>query len=200
MSTARRRLDPEQRRAQLLDIGARLFAEHPYEDVWIEEVAELAGVSRGLLYHYFPNKRDFFAAIVQRASDQLLSATEIDPNLPMAEQVSAGLDAYIEHFIKNPHGVLAVNRGALSGDQTIQAIIDDELAVLRRRMLDALALHGHERDVAGAAVLGWLAFTRAVCVNWVAQQTMSRDEVRELCLRTLVGALGSTVHLEEPPR
>jgi AcrR family transcriptional regulator len=52
----RQRLSPERRREQLLQIGARLFAEHPYEDVWIEEVAELAGVSRGLLYHYFPTK------------------------------------------------------------------------------------------------------------------------------------------------
>jgi AcrR family transcriptional regulator len=56
VARSRRRLDPEQRRAQLLDIGARLFAERAYEDVWIEEVAELAGVSRGLMYHYFPTK------------------------------------------------------------------------------------------------------------------------------------------------
>ncbi len=68
MTSARRRLAPEQRRAQLLDIGARLFADRPYEDVWIEEVAELAEVSRGLMYHYVPTKRDFFAAIVERES------------------------------------------------------------------------------------------------------------------------------------
>lgn len=200
MTTARRRLDPEQRRGQLLDIGARLFAERPYEDVWIEEVAEVAGVSRGLMYHYFPTKRDFFAAIVQRASEQLLGSTEIDPELPMEQQVSAGLDAYIEYFTKNPHGVLAVNRGSLSGDQAIQGIVDWELGVLQQRMLDALGLEGHSRDVAAAAVRGWLAFTKAVCVDQLQKPTMAVAELRELCLRTLVGALGSSVHLEDRPR
>lgn len=200
MTTARRRLDPEQRRGQLLDIGARLFAERPYEDVWIEEVAELAGVSRGLMYHYFPTKRDFFAAIVQRASEQLLSSTEVDPELPMEQQVSAGLDAYIAYFTKNPHGVLAVNRGSLSGDQAIKEIIDWELGVLQQRMLDALGLDGHLREVGTAAVRGWLAFTRAVCVDQLQHPTMTPAEMRELCLRTLVGALGSSVHLEDRPR
>jgi len=166
MTTARRRLDPEQRRGQLLDIGARLFAERPYEDVWIEEVAELAGVSRGLMY----------------------------------QQVSAGLDSYIAYFTKNPHGVLAVHQGSLSGDQTIKEIIDWELGVLQQRMLDALALDGHLREVGTAAVRGWLAFTKAVCIDQLQHATMTAEEMRELCLRTLVGALGSSAHLEERPR
>lgn len=53
----RRRLSTEERREQLLSVGARLFSESPYDEVWIEQVAEIAGVSRGLLYHYFPTKR-----------------------------------------------------------------------------------------------------------------------------------------------
>ena len=75
MVAPRKRLDREQRRTQLLDIGAQLFADRSYEDVWIEEVAEIAGVSRGLMYHYFPTKRDFFAAIVERESQHLLEVT-----------------------------------------------------------------------------------------------------------------------------
>jgi AcrR family transcriptional regulator len=65
-SRTRRRLSTGERREQLLSVGARLFSESPYDDVWIEQVAEIAGVSRGLLYHYFPTKRDFFAAVVER--------------------------------------------------------------------------------------------------------------------------------------
>ncbi|KAA0021968.1 TetR/AcrR family transcriptional regulator [Antrihabitans cavernicola] len=199
MSTPRRRLDPEQRREQLLDIGARLFGERPYEEVLIEEVAELAAVSRGLMYHYFPNKRDFFAAIVQRSAEQLLAATEIDPDLPMAEQISSGLDAFIGHTVKNQYGVLAINRGALSGDPAIQKVVDWEQGILRDRILDALGVSGHSHDVASAAVLGWLGFTRAVCTDWVENQAMSREELRDLCVRALVGALGSATRLDELP-
>ncbi|MGW2857715.1 helix-turn-helix domain-containing protein, partial [Streptomyces sp. NPDC001215] len=68
----RRRLSTGERREQLLAVGARLFSENPYDEVWIEQVAEIAGVSRGLLYHYFPTKRDFFAAVVERAAAWVL--------------------------------------------------------------------------------------------------------------------------------
>ena len=54
----RRRLEPQQRREQLLDTAAAMFAETPYEDVYVEDIATRAGVSRALLYHHFPSKRD----------------------------------------------------------------------------------------------------------------------------------------------
>ena len=78
----RRRLEPQQRREQLLDIGAALFAEKPYEDVFMEDIAARAGVSRGLLYHYYPSKRDLYVAILRRASDRFLARVTPDPQLP----------------------------------------------------------------------------------------------------------------------
>jgi AcrR family transcriptional regulator len=76
-----RRLKPQQRREQLLDTGAALFAEKPYEDVFVEEIAARAGVSRATLYHYFPSKRDFYVAIFERASNRFLSRVSPDPQL-----------------------------------------------------------------------------------------------------------------------
>ncbi|MGZ8718810.1 MAG: helix-turn-helix domain-containing protein, partial [Aeromicrobium sp.] len=61
----RTRLSREDRSDQLLDLGAELFATRSYEDVHIEEISELAEVSRGLLYHYYPTKRAFFAALLR---------------------------------------------------------------------------------------------------------------------------------------
>ena len=40
---------------------------------------------------------------------------------------------------------------------------------------------------------GWLAFVRAVCVEWLADQSLSRDELRDMCLRMLASALGANV-------
>jgi AcrR family transcriptional regulator len=183
-------MSPDERRDQLLDIGATLFAGQPYEDVAMEAVAAAAGVSRALLYRYFPTKRDFFAAIFQRASDRLLATTVLDPAEPLADQVLAGLDNHIDYFVANARTLLVANRGALSGDPVVQAIISAELAELRRRMLDAFGLVGPARARASMVLNGWLAFVRAVCVEWLRAPSMPRDELRDLCLRTLTGALG----------
>ncbi|MBO9534682.1 MAG: helix-turn-helix transcriptional regulator [Solirubrobacteraceae bacterium] len=63
---SRQRLDVDARRAQLLTIGSELFASRPYDDVWIDHVAERADVSRGLLYHYFGSKRGLLHAVIER--------------------------------------------------------------------------------------------------------------------------------------
>lgn len=188
MTSPRRRLDPDARRAELLDIGAELFAERPYDKVRMDEVAERAAVSRALLYRYFGSKRDLFAAIYRRAAERLVARTEVDPGLPLTELVSAGLDAHIDYFAANRRTVLAANR-TLSGDPIIQAIINDELAQLRRQMLDASGVDGHQRDVTSAALQAWLAFVRAICLDWLENGTISRVEVRDVCLRTLLAAI-----------
>ncbi|WP_225731346.1 MULTISPECIES: TetR/AcrR family transcriptional regulator [unclassified Nocardia] len=185
----RRRMSPEQRRGQLLDIGAALFAEMPYEDVLMEVVAERAGVTRGLMYHYFPTKRDFYAAVFRRASDRLLSSTELDDDRSFEEIFASGLDAHIQYFVDHPREALSVNRGALSGDPVIQAIIAEELTMVGQRILDKLGLQGHARELAAVAIHGWLVFVRAVCVEWIESRTITRDELTALCLRAFRGAM-----------
>jgi AcrR family transcriptional regulator len=196
----RRRLTPEARRDQLLDVGAQEFATRPYEEVLIAEIADRADVSRALVYRHFPTKRDLFAAIYQRASDRLLEVTTLRADQPLAEQVVAGLDAHFDFFVANARTVVEANRGALAGDPAIQDIINTELSSLRQRILDAASLRGHERAMASTALHGWLAFVRVVCVDWLLDEKLSREEIRDLCLRTLVSGLGASVDLTAPPR
>ena len=68
MSTThtRRRLPPEQRRAQLLDAANDLFAERGYEEVSVEDIARAAGVQRGLVHHYFGGRTDVYLALLER--------------------------------------------------------------------------------------------------------------------------------------
>ncbi|MFE0178430.1 TetR/AcrR family transcriptional regulator [Streptomyces sp. NPDC059002] len=196
MPPARRRLSPQSRQSQLLDIGAELFALKPYDEVLMEEVAERAGVSRALLYRYFPGKRELFAAIYRQAAARLLAATELDPSLPPSQWLKAGLDAHIDYFAANRHTVLAANRG-LAGDQLIQGIIDEELDELRRRVLAAIGLDADQlpdtrREMASATVMSWLVFVRALCVDWLTHhpQRYSRTQLRDISIGALTGALG----------
>ncbi|NED71249.1 TetR/AcrR family transcriptional regulator, partial [Streptomyces sp. SID9944] len=135
----RRRLSTEERREQLLSVGARLFSESPYDEVWIEQVAEIAGVSRGLLYHYFPTKRDFFAAVVERESERMLRMTAAVPGVPVRDQLAAGLDAYLEHVQAHAHGYRAFHRADAAGDQAVRRVYQRALAAQERQILAALA-------------------------------------------------------------
>lgn len=189
MARSRRRLSPDQRRTELLDIGARLFSQRAYEDVRIEEVAELAGVSRGLMYHYFPTKRDFLAAVVQRESDRLLAVTEPDPALSVHDRIAAGLDAYLAYIESHAQGVLAVNRGAASGDASIRGIVDAELDVQQHRIVEALAPAAVDRELVELAVRGWISFVRTVCIDWLDRPTITTAQLRRLCLDALAGML-----------
>lgn len=188
MTAPRRRLKPDERRNQLLDVGAQFFATRPYEEVLMEDVAATAGVSRALLYRHFPGKRDLFAAIYQRAADRLLATTGVDTSGSLTDWVAAGLDAHIDYFVANSHTVLAANT-ELSGDPLIQGIIHEELATLRGRMLDATGLSGHRREIASVTLLAWLSFVRTICVEWLQTPTISRAELRDVCLHALLGAM-----------
>ncbi|MER5719415.1 helix-turn-helix domain-containing protein [Streptomyces sp. NPDC002132] len=200
---ARRRLTTEERREQLLSVGARLFSEDPYDEVRIEQVAEIAGVSRGLLYHYFPTKRDFFAAVVERESERMLRLTAAVPGVPVREQLAAGLDAYLEYVSAHAHGYRAFHRADAAGDLAVRRVYRRALAAQEEQILTALAadpefgpLFGERPDVR-LAVRGWLAFITAVCLEWLrgesqgpsASSSPSREQVRELCARALLGVI-----------
>lgn len=167
-----------------------MFAKRPYEDVFVEDIAVRAGVSRGLFYHYFPSKRDLYVAIFQRASSRMLARANPDPELPLAEQLANGLEAHIQYFAEHPLEAVALNRGALSDDPAIQAIVTEELDIVGQRLIDKLVAEGRRRDVTEIAIAGWLAFVRAVCVKWVESQKITRAELTEMCLRAFECALG----------
>ncbi|MCX4832102.1 TetR/AcrR family transcriptional regulator [Streptomyces sp. NBC_01016] len=192
----RRRLSTQERREQLLAVGARLFAQAPYGDVWIEEVAEIAGVSRGLLYHYFPNKRDFFAAVVQRESQRMLRLTAAEPGIPVHDQLGTGLDTFLEYVTTHAHGFRAFHRAEAAGDPGVRAAYQEGLAAHEEQIMAALAADPHiadrlpAPDVLRLAVRGWLAFLVAVCLDWLDASELTREQVRDLCARALVGAIG----------
>ncbi|NEW47417.1 TetR/AcrR family transcriptional regulator [Nocardia cyriacigeorgica] len=197
MST-RRRLAPAERRRLLLDAGAQLFAERPYDAVLMEDVATAAGVSRALLYRHFPTKRDLFAAVYERASADLLVATEFDTTTPLAEQLAAGLDAHFDYFEANAHSVIAANR-VLATDPTIQAIISGELGELRTRLLDILGVHGQLCAATSAVLMSWLTFVRVLTIEWLENRSLTREQLHQVSVGALLGALDPLLDLANHP-
>ncbi|QKW08192.1 TetR/AcrR family transcriptional regulator [Streptomyces sp. NA04227] len=191
----RRRLSTEERREQLLSVGATLFAQSPYDDVWIERVAEIAGVSRGLLYHYFPNKRDFFAAVVRHESARMLRQTAAIPGIPVREQLDTGIDRFLAYVESHAEGFRAFHRAEATGDPLVREVYRSAMAAHERQIVDALGADPtltpltEDPHALRLAVHGWLAFMVAVCLDWVDDPRLSRDQVRSLCSRALLGAI-----------
>jgi AcrR family transcriptional regulator len=188
----RTRLSTERRREQLLTIGAGLFAKRPYDEVWIEEVAEIAGVSRGLLYHYFPTKRDFFAEIVRAERDRLLRMSEPDEGVSRLDQLTAGLDVYLDYAQHHADGYRVIHRAAAAGDTEIREIRDAGEAANRERVLAGLAELTTIDETTKLAVRAWFTFVTAVILDWLDNPVVAREDLRDLCVRTLFAAVGIT--------
>src|SRR6478752_4967934 len=93
------RLDLDARREQLMRIGLELFSTNSYDAVSIDEIAARAGISKGLLYHYFPSKREFYVAGVRAAAAQLREVVEPDPELPLRSEPTTLLRLAMEGWV-----------------------------------------------------------------------------------------------------
>lgn len=186
----RQRLDVGARRAQLLAVGSELFAARPYDDVWIDDVAERAGVSRGLLYHYFGNKRGFLHAVIERETQQILAATEPDPSLPPGERLRTSIDGYLDYVVAHPHGYRAIFRGVVSSDARVRELVDANLRRQEDRILAAASGGAPITPQLRLAVHGWLAFLVAVVLEWLDDPVpLPRDEIADLVIGALQAVL-----------
>jgi len=194
----RRRLDVEARRGELLRLGMELFATRAYDEVAIEEIAERAGISRGLLYHYFPTKRDFYLAVTGAAVDEIGELTRPRGGAAAAlDSVATSLDAYLAYAESHAHGFLTAHRGALAGDAEVRAMVQRSRERQVARLLDVLAAGGRPSPLARLAVHGWIALAQDATVRWLEQRRPSRARLAKWLLQTLECAWAAAA---APPR
>jgi AcrR family transcriptional regulator len=196
--TDRRRLSPEDRRSELLGLGAEVFGQRPYDEVRIDEIAERAGVSRALMYHYFPDKRAFFAAVVRAEGDRLFEATNTPPQLGerLFDQLRTGVLAYLRYDEAHPHGAWAGYMGLGRADPVLRGIDDVDNDRQANRIIDRItrAFDGPldakaSRDLR-VLVYCWLAFTFEMCRQRVADPSIDAEEVADACAHSLLDAIG----------
>ena len=117
---------PRRSPQRTLDAGRRGVRPAPYDEVRIDEIAERAGVSRALMYHYFPDKRAFFAAVVRAEGERLFEATNApaDAGAALFDQLRAGVLAYLRYDEEHPHGAWAAYMGMGASDPILRGIED----------------------------------------------------------------------------
>lgn len=193
---AYRRLDVDERRRQLLERGAELFTSHPYEELSMSKIAAEVGISKGLLYHYFPSKQAYFEATLGAWAEQLRERTEPDPDLPPVEQLQGSLDAFLE-LVEENAGAYGNLMKSASGVPEIRDLIEAVRRATAERILDGIYPNGAPPK-ARIAVSGWLWFMDGACLNWIEHRDVERDELRDLLLGVLMGALLATGSPPDP--
>jgi AcrR family transcriptional regulator len=186
----RQRLEVEARREQLLALGMALFAAKPYDEVSIDEVARKARISKGLLYHYFPTKRDFYVAGVREAAKRLLEETEPDESLDPATNLRAGLEAYLDFVERHGQAYVALMRGGVGSDREVTRILDQTRGEFVERAMAKLPMK--PTPVARLAFRGWIGFIEALATEWLLHAPVPRAEVcsmAEFALLALIGRL-----------
>ncbi len=198
MSAPRRRLSPDDRRNELLALGSEVFGERPYDEVRIDEIAERAGVSRALMYHYFPDKRAFFAAVVRAEGDRLFEATNTPPipGQTIFEQLRAGVLAYLHYHEQHPHGAWAAYVGLGTSDPVLRGIDDTDNERQVNRLLDRVneTLGGGldskvERDIR-ITMYGWLAMTMEMCRQRILDPSIDAGLFADTCAHALLDLVG----------
>jgi AcrR family transcriptional regulator len=182
------RLDVEERRAQLLELGRELFATHSYEELSMAGIARAAGISKALLYHYFPSKQDYFQATLATAAEQLRELTDPDPNLAPLDALRASLEAYLGWIENNQLAYTKLIQGATSHAE-VRTLVDQIRDVTSARIVEGIA---QGRPVPGqvrAAVRAWLWYMDGACTDWVEHHDYTREQLGDLLLGTLLGAL-----------
>jgi len=195
-TTGRVRMTPESRREQLLDLGTRLLATRTLDEISIELLAEEAGISRGLLYHYFGSLREFHVAVVRRAVEDIYSITaprDIDDPL---EQLMVSVGAYLDYVAENYTGYVSLIRAAAGGNEEIQAIYRDARRSLTDRIFEIagpgqLAALGVVDSPATRMLLdAWAAMVESAVVTWVADpHGMARGDLLDRLTKALPGLL-----------
>ena len=133
---SRTRMDPDSRREQLLELGVELFATRSLDELGIDVLAEAAGISRGLLYHYFGSKQEFHEAVVRRSVEHLIEVTAPVEAPDLFTRLWLSLERYVDYVVDHHAAYLSIVRAAHAGDGCRSFDCDAERTHLVRRRRD----------------------------------------------------------------
>ncbi|MBY8883532.1 TetR/AcrR family transcriptional regulator [Streptomyces sp. PTM05] len=177
------RMPPTDRRTQILSAARRVLEVRPIDDLSVETVAAEAGVSPGLLFHYFGSQRKFRHTVLEAAAQELLDHVRPDPGLSPAAQLRAGIETFVDYVTRYPTIYQAVTR--LGGGAGVRTLHRSARSTLAGWITQGLASAGAPVTPALTfSVAGWLAYMEEVVLAWLDNPAMDRADLLDLCERT----------------
>ncbi|MEZ3161686.1 TetR/AcrR family transcriptional regulator [Microbacterium sp. BWT-B31] len=186
----RTRLNPEERRAQLLALGVAFLADRSLDELTAEKLATRAGVSRGLVFHYFRTLTGLHREIVATARDALLIATAPQPELPPIERLHDTLLRFVA-FVREHRGTFySLVRGVASGDASVREVVDQARDANADRLLDVFTEAGApDSRLLRVALRSWVGFAEEALVELAVSGDDPADEIVAFLERSVKGVV-----------
>ena len=194
MAASRIRLDVDARREQLLEAGVGLFAERSWEEVSIEEIASAGGVSRGLLYHYFAGKREYYVACIEHVVERLL-ALGPDAELEPWEQLQVGLQRFFESIEEHPEMHRALRRVA-PADVEVAAIVERDREAFTALVLAGMPGGGSGSPLARVTARLWIGSVEAAGLDWLEGRSVPSEQLIEVLSQALIASMAAAAAID----
>ncbi|MER5951944.1 TetR/AcrR family transcriptional regulator [Streptomyces sp. NPDC001904] len=177
------------RRAELIAIGRKLFADTSYDALSMDDIARHAGVAKGLIYYYFTSKRGYYLAIIEDSVGDLVDRASSAGDLAPVDRVHRTVDGYLRYAEHHQAAYRTIITGGVGFDAEVQALRNG----VREEMIATIARGAYGKpdvpELARLALLGWLCGVEGVTLEWIGRREVERDTVRALLVRTLVETL-----------
>jgi AcrR family transcriptional regulator len=179
------RLDPAQRSEQILDAANALFAERGYDEVSVEDIASAAGVTRGLVHHYFGGRKDVYIALLERLGAQREEQIQPPVGRSARARLADSVSRWLDWTEQNRTIWLAtIAHGEDIADPDIRRVV---LELVRRAIAPLTTFHADIADDSPRlryALQCWTALNRAATRRWL-QGEATREQTHELLASTL---------------
>ncbi|MDT0391684.1 MULTISPECIES: TetR/AcrR family transcriptional regulator [Streptomyces] len=173
----RRRMGVEERRQQLIGVALELFSRRSPDEVSIDEIASAAGISRPLVYHYFPGKLSLYEAALQRASDDL-AARFVEPHEgPLGARLLRVMHRYFDFVDEHGPGFSALMRGGPAvGSSTTNALVDSVRQAAYVQILSHLGVTDPPARLE-LVVRSWISLAESTALIWLDGRRIPREEL-----------------------
>jgi AcrR family transcriptional regulator len=183
------RMQVDDRRAQLVELGARLFTEHSFEELTMARIADEAGITKAALYHYFPSKQAYFEQTLRDAAAELARITEPDADAEPLEALGGSVSKYLEWIEANPNAYEKLIRSAGAIPEAAH-LVDEVRTQSADRILAAIAPDGPTAKQR-IAVRSWLWLMDGAILDWINEKQVDREELTGFLIGALAGALAA---------
>jgi AcrR family transcriptional regulator len=193
-----RRLEPDQRRAQILACARRLFGERPYDAVSTTELAKQSGVARGLINHYFGTKRELYLEVIRELTFFPEFAVERLAHGSIQQRAEASMARFLDVIERNRSMWLTTSgTGGYGRDPDVEQILQEADEIAADRMLETvgLAAIAEGREELRAMIRAFSGLAKSATREWLLRETLSRDQVYTLLVTTFVTII-TQVHAE----
>ncbi len=194
-SRPRLRLDPDARREAILRSAAAAFAERPYAEVTLADIAEGARASTPLVYRYFHGKEDLYAQVVRESVDALMerqarAIDELPDGVPVRDRIRMATIVYLDHIATHPDAWAMPMRRPGGEPAAVAELRTRTRRDYVKRLQDLLAPSTQARH--GYALWGYFGFIDAAALRWVDKGCPEEDRwaLVDAALGALEGALG----------